>query len=512
MLNLRKILVFVLSLLITSAYAQNISVVSFQKLENDLTARTQSIEDQNGEPCALIKIVVTGSGFMFEGDGLGIVKTKHKTGEYYIYVPRGAKYLTIKHNDYGVLRQYAYPEKIEKQTTYEMKITLGKVEADGNYLIIKVQPAEAAITVDGEVIDRDITPFLKSGEHFYKIECENYTTKEGKLTISKSEKTKLEVKLERSHGYLTVNYTPEDALIYIDNKLQTEKTPARLYLESGQHNLRVSKERYETVYQQVTIKEGVNHVVAGRMKETAMGKVYVSTNVSNSKVYIDNKEMGPAGQSYDVAVGSHQVKITHSGYYDAIVDVMVKNGETKKVKKDLTMTKEKKQEEQRNKKYSKSDNPSRGFRWFIDAGAGYNVNEEVSDYVQYLGSTTIGYQFVPAIYLGIGAGCHYYKGIATNTEKLNIDSFMTFPAFGYLRWETREGGRNMFADIYCGYTLKEDICVGYSVGYRYKNASLSIGAEHETYDYLKTGESGSKTTFTTMFLKVSVDFGARRIR
>ena len=107
MLNLRKILVLLLSLLITSAYAQNISVVSFQKLENDLTARTQSIDDQNGEPCALIKIVVTGSGFMFEGDGLGIVKTKHKTGEYYIYVPRGATYLTIKHNDYGVLRQYA---------------------------------------------------------------------------------------------------------------------------------------------------------------------------------------------------------------------------------------------------------------------------------------------------------------------------------------------------------------------------------------------------------------------
>ncbi len=190
--NIRKVsFVLWLLLLLVQSYAQNITVVSFKKMENDLTARTLRVNDQNGDPCALIKVVVEGNEFKFEGDGNGIVKTEHKTGEYYVYVPWGSKHITIKHNDLGVLRQYAYPEKIEKLTTYELKLTTGKIVQDGNYLIVNVQPTNATVYIDGDIIDNDITPFLKTGTHSYKVICDNYVTKEGTLSISKSEKTKL---------------------------------------------------------------------------------------------------------------------------------------------------------------------------------------------------------------------------------------------------------------------------------------------------------------------------------
>ena len=149
-------------LCVTAVFAQSddnsISVASFKKLDNDLTARTQKKIDQNGEPCALIKVQVQSDGFIFEGDGLGIVTTVPKIdeGEYWVYVPRGAKYLTVKHKTLGVLRQYAYPVKIEKQCTYELRLSHKKIEVEGNYLIISVEPKESVIYIDDEKLDSEI--------------------------------------------------------------------------------------------------------------------------------------------------------------------------------------------------------------------------------------------------------------------------------------------------------------------------------------------------------------------
>ena len=72
--------------------AQGISVKSFSKRQNDLDARIHKpIKDQNGEKCAIIKVVTSQKGFKWEGDALGIVKAVYKTGEYWLYVPHGSK-------------------------------------------------------------------------------------------------------------------------------------------------------------------------------------------------------------------------------------------------------------------------------------------------------------------------------------------------------------------------------------------------------------------------------------
>ena len=96
------------------AEAQQISVKTFRKLENDLSARTENRLDQNGDVCALIKVVVPEQGFYFDGDGNGIVTVERKIGEYWVFIPYGSRYLTVKHDKLGVLRAYAYPERIEK--------------------------------------------------------------------------------------------------------------------------------------------------------------------------------------------------------------------------------------------------------------------------------------------------------------------------------------------------------------------------------------------------------------
>ena len=98
-------------LLILSAqplFAQSkIQISGFQRLETDVTASiTPSKIDQNGEVCALIRIVTTDTDFMFEPDALGIVARENRPGEIWLYVPRGARRISVLHNRHGVLRNY----------------------------------------------------------------------------------------------------------------------------------------------------------------------------------------------------------------------------------------------------------------------------------------------------------------------------------------------------------------------------------------------------------------------
>ena len=107
---------------INVCFAQEISVISFNLLENDLTAITRgtSETDQNGETAALIKIETPESGFSFNGGMSGIIKTKQTPGEIWLYVPRNIQKISITHPDLGLLKDYFFPIPIEGAKTYRM--------------------------------------------------------------------------------------------------------------------------------------------------------------------------------------------------------------------------------------------------------------------------------------------------------------------------------------------------------------------------------------------------------
>ncbi|MCX6307716.1 MAG: PEGA domain-containing protein, partial [Bacteroidia bacterium] len=114
-------LFLLLAFFIPNIVLAEIAGKSFRKLESDLTARVdEPKKDQNGDLCAIIKVVTTQTGFGWEPDGLGIVAAVPKMGEFWLYIPYGAKRLTIKHPQLGILRDYLYPLPIEKATVYEL--------------------------------------------------------------------------------------------------------------------------------------------------------------------------------------------------------------------------------------------------------------------------------------------------------------------------------------------------------------------------------------------------------
>ena len=95
---------------------------------------------------------------MFEPDALGITARENKTGEIWLYVPRGARRISILHDQLGIMRNYFYPEIIEKATVYEMVLNTGDredkpvVENNMQFLVFRPEPATANIYIDDELV------------------------------------------------------------------------------------------------------------------------------------------------------------------------------------------------------------------------------------------------------------------------------------------------------------------------------------------------------------------------
>lgn len=120
-----KFILKIIILLCFSAIAMDLSALefkvgSFRQLPNDVSAFINPVKDLNDEDCALIKVLAS-EDFAFSTP-LGIVKRIDNTGEIWLYIPRRSKKITIKHPQYGVLRDFRIPEKIESHLTYELRI------------------------------------------------------------------------------------------------------------------------------------------------------------------------------------------------------------------------------------------------------------------------------------------------------------------------------------------------------------------------------------------------------
>jgi len=113
---------------------------------------------------------------------LGITKVEKKKGEYWVYVPRGSRKMTIKHNSLGVLRNYLFPETIQSAMVYEMELTTrdnsvgsGQEQVATQWLIIKSEPTHAQVFINDKLAGE--TPFqrkYREGNYVYRLEKARY--------------------------------------------------------------------------------------------------------------------------------------------------------------------------------------------------------------------------------------------------------------------------------------------------------------------------------------------------
>ncbi|MGN0037336.1 MAG: SUMF1/EgtB/PvdO family nonheme iron enzyme [Bacteroidaceae bacterium] len=253
------------------ALAQNISVTSFRFDEYDLTANLAgtSVEDQNGNKCALIRIQTTEKGFSFDVGVLGVQKVDdNKVGEVWVYVPAGVRKMTIRHQQLGTLSEYVFPVNIVGSKTYVMELTTAQVQTivkkavTQQYVSFSVTPADAIVEFDGdilEVVDGTASRRKAFGTYTYTVRSRLYHPQTGQVTVNDPKnRHEVRVELRPAYGYLEVpgEGALQGARVFVDDEYAGTAPYRSDRLASGEHQVRIVQNLYGPVSERVVIADG----------------------------------------------------------------------------------------------------------------------------------------------------------------------------------------------------------------------------------------------------------------
>lgn len=336
------ILLIIFGLSGTGLSAQNISVKSFRLLETDLTANTAGTlkKDQNNETAALIKVVTTETGFVFDGGMLGIVGTTQRAGEIWVYVPPKSRKITISHPQLGVLRDYFYPISIEAGRTYEMVLATGRVttivqeSAGGQYLVMKVSPSNAEVSIDEvpyEVENDEVTVFLKYGKHTYRVSAALHEPEMGQIDMGNTKK-ELVVTLRPAYGLLQVESDPTGAEVYIDGDYESAGTTpfTTKRLSKGQHRLLFKRAEYKNHTLDITVPgDGSTQPVRATLPPNFA--LTTITAAGDADIYVNDERKGNSRWSGRLTTGLYTIEARKASHYPTRQTVEIAAGEQRHI-------------------------------------------------------------------------------------------------------------------------------------------------------------------------------------
>ena len=319
-----SISLFIFSLL---AGAQNMSVVSFQLNEQDLTANQQGtiVLDQNGEKCALIKVFTTETGFTFDVGSLGVAKTEQKVGEIWVYVPHGIKKINLSHPILQRL-EYSIPISIVKARTYEMRLTSDEVKTiikrtvRSQYVLFKVSPQDALVELDGQtlaVTDGTATKRMPFGTYSYRVQAPRHAVKSGTIVVN-DPKNKHIVNISLEPQYVNAKFSvANNAEIWIDEQKRGTGS-CTLELGYGTYLVECRLPGHKPSQQEIQIdKNSATGTITLTPPTPVYGSIDINSTPAEAEIWIDGKQVGTTPMLVsECLVGKHEILLKKSGYKD----------------------------------------------------------------------------------------------------------------------------------------------------------------------------------------------------
>lgn len=235
-----------------------LDVSSFLRQDHDLSARvTKPVRDNDeGKLCALIRVETTLTDLEFRADALGIVETEKHAGEYWIYVPYGAKMISF-YRDGSLPLMYQYPEEVESGVVYKLVLknyesmeTGALASANSQMFVLTHNPDEASVYIDGMEVKTENGVFaamLSKGHHTYEVKADQYDGVSGEFDLG-NEPVRETARLKAQFGFLDLFTLPVQGFDVIINGKEVGKSPYKSErLEPGLYNVRFEKEKYYPV-------------------------------------------------------------------------------------------------------------------------------------------------------------------------------------------------------------------------------------------------------------------------
>ena len=185
---MKKIFIAALTVLLSfGAFAQELKVLEFRADMTMTDAVKYPKEDANGVRCGLIRMGLVIPDAQFEGD---IISSEYKDGEWWLYMMKGANWITIKTKRYLPLRHEFAP--IESNVTYVMNIEKPQIAYDGPTGTVKIEcnMKDVDVYVDGEKMS-SVAPYEykgPEGKHDIELRAKGYNDERQTVDIQLNKK------------------------------------------------------------------------------------------------------------------------------------------------------------------------------------------------------------------------------------------------------------------------------------------------------------------------------------
>lgn len=266
-----KIIISILLMQLTFlCYGQSLTDVSFELNPTDLEAKIRPVLDGNGEPCALIKVVVPPhlENLVFESSY--IVKTEYREFEYFVWVADGTKKLTLKHKEYSSINK-KFDSPLNKNLTYVWNISVPEPKAQTFDVTISINAKNAEIIIDSISYGNASTVKLEEGPHNIIIDADNYVSENRQILVTETS-TRFDFILdpvEKEYYSLLVKTNSDKSKLYIDG-VSMGKCGVPVKVAKGNHSIKIKTSSYKTIEQDFYL--GQDEELCFELDKTGMAK------------------------------------------------------------------------------------------------------------------------------------------------------------------------------------------------------------------------------------------------
>ncbi len=350
----QKIFAFVVLMFVTvSAMAQGLttfSIAGFEPDPQDITARQpeHEREDDNGDRFSIIKVRSNNPDDDFNAYQFSFgqmecqLRQMPELGELWIYVQRGAKYVTISRKGYKTISKYDLRTTIEEGTVYNMSLSVNAPTVYHEIVQFKVEPADAKalITVKSDKAGSEeknlgttddtgtLQQGLELGIYTYKILANHYHTVEGRLNLKEVNGIHTEtIKLRPNFSNITLK-AGAGVKIYVNNELKGTGTWTGR-LTAGSYNVVCKKDRHKDTTETIKVEENNDRVFELAAPTPIAGTLFVMSSPQKAQVFLDGKLIGETPLTKnDVLIGSHKLEVKREGFKPESKVVNIKEKET----------------------------------------------------------------------------------------------------------------------------------------------------------------------------------------
>ncbi len=241
-------LLFAAEFEITSKIKENPAHHGLQMLDDEYKY------DNNGDLCALLIVRCGVKDINFSNTASKVAQID-KQGEYYITMKKGARYIVLKKDGFGSYKEQ-FGLVMKSGSVYEMSADEKFKQVSQIPIMVTTDPSGAEIFIDnvskGRTSDGKLSCTTKEGKQTIKVEFDGFETIEETANIKIGNQSFDYELVEAMDATISIKSNPSGADVWI-KEIKLGKTPVNTFFPAGTYTIKLEKENYETINEQITI-------------------------------------------------------------------------------------------------------------------------------------------------------------------------------------------------------------------------------------------------------------------